>query len=281
MNPYSGKNIALNILIVEDERNLALLQKDCLEEAGHRAIITENGEKALELLDKEQINVVLLDQMLPAMAGAEVFARILHEGHDVCIIMITGRRDCCLAEQIVAYGAEDYIVKDNDLRYVEALPRIVERCWKQHEIKKENKRLKNENNLLRRCLTALLNSSSDYIFVMDKYNHITLASEGFMELTGLKNSDILGNTCFSVVHQKNKCIHDCPYQDTLKTGQTVTKTIHTPLFKHNVLATTIPIFNDENKIEQVIHIFKPIKLENEKTYDIRRKNLEVWQRYQH
>jgi PAS domain S-box-containing protein len=277
MNKYGGKNIALNILIVEDERSLALLHKDCLEEAGHRAIITDNGEKALELLDKEQINVVLLDQMLPAMAGAEVFARILHQGHDVCIIMITGRGDCYLAEQIVSYGAEDYIVKDNDLRYVEALPCIVERCWKQHEIKKENKRLKNETNLLRKCLNALLNSSSDYIFVMDRYNHIIMASGAFMKLTDLKNSDILGNTCFSVVHHKHKCIHNCPYQETLKTGQTVTRTIHSHLFKHNVLATTIPIFNDENKIEQVIHILKPIKIEKENNYDIRRKNLEVWQ----
>ena len=281
MKKYFDKNIALNILVVEDEKNLALLQKEYLEDAGHRVILTENGEKALQILEREQIHVVILDQMLPAMAGAEVFARILYKGHDVCMIMVTGKGDCCLADQIVAYGAEDYILKDKELRFVEDLPRIVERCWKQHEIKKENKRLKKAVNLLQSSLYALMNNTSDYIFVMDRYNHIIMANDSFMKLTGFKKGEILGHTCYSVVHQKDKCINNCPYQETLKTGKIVSNKVYSTLFKRDVFATTIPVFNEENKIEQVIHIFNPINSETENSYDIRRKNLEVWQRYQH
>lgn len=281
MKKYSGKNISLNILVVEDEKSLALLQKDCLEEAGHRVILTEKGEKALRILEQEQIHVVLLDQMLPAMAGAEVFARILYKGHDVCIIMVTGKGDSYLAEQIVAYGAEDYIVKDRELRFVEALPRIVERCWKQHEIKKENKQLKKSVSLLQNSLDALMNIIPDYVFVMDRHNHIIMANNAFAKTTGFKKGEIMGHTCYSLVHQKEKCIHNCPYQETLRTGKTATNTVYSSLFKRNVFATTIPVFNNENKIEQVIHIFKPINSETGNNYDIRRKDLEIWQQYKH
>lgn len=275
MKKYSGKNISLNILVVEDEKNLALLQKGYLEEAGHRVILTEKGEKALQLLEREKIHVVLLDQKLPAMAGAEVFARILYEGYDVCIVMVTGKDDCCLANQIVLYGAEDYIVKDRELRFVEALPRIVERCWKQHEIKKENKRLKKTVSLMQNSLDALMNNTPDYVFVMDRYNHIVMANDAFIKLTGFNKSELLGHTCYSVIHQKDKCIHNCPYQETLNTGKVVTKTVYSSLFKRDVFATTIPVFNDENNIEQIIHIFKPIKTETGNNYGLRRKDLEI------
>ena len=258
MAVYNLYNIALNVLIVEDDSNLALVQKRRLETDGHHVFIAESGEKALEIMSKEKIHVVLLDQKLPTMAGAEVFARIIHKGFDAAVVMITGKRDEKLAEQIVAFGAEDYVVKDISLSYINALPRIVLKSWKQHQLKRENKRLTSEIMLLKDTLVAFLNHIPDFVFIMDTNNRIIMANKAFYKALGVKKEDVVGQACYSFLHGRDTFVERCPYKETLKTKLPVSKVMFEPLFNTNMLMTTIPVFDYDGAIKQVIHYCKDL-----------------------
>lgn len=101
------------ILIVEDDKNIAQLVKYNLEKAGFdcRAMIT--GEDALDFLETEAVDLIILDIMLPKMDGLETCKRIKQEKRlaGIPIMMLTAKGE--EVDRIIGFelGADDYIVK--------------------------------------------------------------------------------------------------------------------------------------------------------------------------
>lgn len=102
-----------NILLVEDDKNISKLVKYNLEKAGYNCLAVVTGEDGFEILDKEKINLIILDVMLPKMDGFEVCRLIKQDDlySQIPIIMLTAR-----AEEIdrivgLELGADDYIAK--------------------------------------------------------------------------------------------------------------------------------------------------------------------------
>lgn len=98
------------ILVVEDEEKIMEVLKAFLESKGFIVISAENGKKALELFDRENITLVLLDLMLPELSGEEV-CRQLRRKSKVPIIMLTAKSDEGDLLQGLGIGADDYITK--------------------------------------------------------------------------------------------------------------------------------------------------------------------------
>ncbi|MBT0606818.1 response regulator transcription factor [Aequorivita echinoideorum] len=100
------------ILLVEDEHSVANLIIKGLEEDGYKIIHRVDGISAMELLDEEQINLVILDILLPKMNGLEVCRKIRELGYsDLPILMLTALGS---AENVVLgldSGADDYLSK--------------------------------------------------------------------------------------------------------------------------------------------------------------------------
>ena len=65
-----------HILVVDDDKNTRRLLKAVIENDGYRVSTAENGEQALEIMDKEVIELVVLDIMMPKMDGYE-FTKVL------------------------------------------------------------------------------------------------------------------------------------------------------------------------------------------------------------
>ncbi len=101
------------ILIVEDDKNISKLVKYNLEKAGFECTVTITGEEALGVLDKQSVDLIILDIMLPEMDGFEFCKRIKQDKKLSCIpvIMLTARGE--EVDRIVGFelGADDYIVK--------------------------------------------------------------------------------------------------------------------------------------------------------------------------
>ncbi|MBU4312612.1 MAG: response regulator transcription factor, partial [Candidatus Omnitrophica bacterium] len=101
------------ILIVEDDKNISKLVKYNLEKAGFECIVTITGEKALEVLDKEAIDLIILDIMLPEMDGFETCKQIKQDKKlsHIPIIMLTAKGE--EVDRLVGFelGADDYVVK--------------------------------------------------------------------------------------------------------------------------------------------------------------------------
>lgn len=99
------------ILLIEDEASIRKFTKIILEKQGFRVFIAETGEKGLELVNKENPVIVLLDIMLPGIDGFEVCKKIRNNFTDIGIIMLTARGQDSDKISGLNNGADDYLVK--------------------------------------------------------------------------------------------------------------------------------------------------------------------------
>ena len=89
----------INILVVDDEKEIADLIEIYLVSDGYKVFKAENAAQGLEILEKEEIHLVLLDIMMPGMNGLEMCKKI-RETNNIPIIMLG-----------LGTGADDYVVK--------------------------------------------------------------------------------------------------------------------------------------------------------------------------
>jgi DNA-binding response OmpR family regulator len=103
------------ILLVDDEDAVQKLLAFPLEQEGFRVLQARDGEEALESFEREQVDLVVLDLMLPAVDGLEVCRR-LRARSTVPIIMLTARDDELDKVVGLELGADDYITKPFSIR---------------------------------------------------------------------------------------------------------------------------------------------------------------------
>ena len=103
-----------HIMVVDDDKNARLYIRTVLESNGYLVSSAEDGEKALELLEKEKIDLVVLDIMMPVMDGYE-FTRILREGDsNLPILMVSAKQLPADKHKGFMVGTDDYITKPID-----------------------------------------------------------------------------------------------------------------------------------------------------------------------
>src|SRR5687767_6739075 len=88
-----NQNSAKHILVVEDERHLAMGIKFNLEDEGFRVTTVGNGPAALELLEENEpeVDLIILDIMLPGMSGYSVCEELRQRGSDVPVLILSAR----------------------------------------------------------------------------------------------------------------------------------------------------------------------------------------------
>jgi twitching motility protein PilT len=102
---------AANVLVVDDEPGCRRLAMACAERAGHRAREAASAAEALELLDAEAADLVVLDISMPGDDGL-VLARMIQERYpSTVIVMATATADFQAAAEAMRAGAVDYLVK--------------------------------------------------------------------------------------------------------------------------------------------------------------------------
>lgn len=99
-----------NILVVDDEVNVIESFKQLLED-DYKVLTASTGEEALEKVEKENLDIVLLDIRMPGMDGIEVLRRIEEMKENVDVIMVTAVNTMKTAIEAMKLGAYDYITK--------------------------------------------------------------------------------------------------------------------------------------------------------------------------
>ncbi|MDR1074253.1 MAG: sigma-54 dependent transcriptional regulator [Treponema sp.] len=100
-----------NILIVDDEAGIRKTLGLILEDEGYHALGAEDALVALDILMKEEVNVVFLDVLLPNMGGLEALEKIRDRHPDIEIVMISGHASVDMAVRAVKLGAFDFLEK--------------------------------------------------------------------------------------------------------------------------------------------------------------------------
>jgi DNA-binding response OmpR family regulator len=98
------------ILVVDDDENICRLLKMYLVNEGFKVLVANDGVKALEIVEKEKIDLIILDVMMPVMDGWDV-CRAVRRISAVPIIMLTARDMLDDKLQGFESGADDYMVK--------------------------------------------------------------------------------------------------------------------------------------------------------------------------
>ena len=99
-----------NILVIDDEKEIRDLLEINLKNEGYNVFKASNGEKALEILDKEEIHLMVLDIMMPGMDGLEVCRRV-REKYNIPILMLSAKTEDMDKIQGIMTGADDYVCK--------------------------------------------------------------------------------------------------------------------------------------------------------------------------
>ena len=107
------------IMVVDDDRNICELLRLYLAKEEFETVLAYDGRQALELFEREQPDLVLLDIMMPVLDGWET-CRALRESSRVPIIMLTARGETFDKVLGLELGADDYVVKPFDTKEVVA-----------------------------------------------------------------------------------------------------------------------------------------------------------------
>lgn len=141
--PEPEKSQPYSVLIVDDEPNIANALKRVFRHENYRVLTAVNGKEALEVLKKEECQLVISDFMMPMMNGAVLLRKIKDLYPEMIRIMITGHADTEAVMAAIKDGAVyKFILKpwnDDDLRVTVAL------ALEQYDLVKSNKELKKEN----------------------------------------------------------------------------------------------------------------------------------------
>ncbi len=130
------------ILVVDDERAMRELLAIVLRREGYEVLLAENGRSAIDLLEREPVDILISDIKMPDLSGVDVLRAAKRIDQDILGIMITAFASTETAVEAMRLGACDYLSKPFDIDLLKMKVRE----------KIENRQLKQENVLLKRTL---------------------------------------------------------------------------------------------------------------------------------
>ena len=104
----------VNILVADDDKNTRLLMKAILEGAGYRVFTAVDGQEAMDMLDREHVDLVVLDVMMPRMDGYAFTQTLRQGGSTLPILMVSAKQLPADKHRGFLVGTDDYITKPID-----------------------------------------------------------------------------------------------------------------------------------------------------------------------
>ncbi|MGD9722943.1 MAG: sigma-54-dependent transcriptional regulator [Pirellulales bacterium] len=129
----------VDLLLVDDDNEFRDALARRFARAGYRVQDAPSGEQALEMAERRQFNVVVLDMKMPGLLGIEVLERLKASNPECEVILLTGEGTIETAVRAMKLGAYDYLTKPFPLANLESL---VEKAYERGQLRKENVQLK-------------------------------------------------------------------------------------------------------------------------------------------
>jgi two-component system response regulator PilR (NtrC family) len=136
------RSTSARILVVDDERSMREMLQIVLRREGYEVLLAENGRAAIDLLEREPVDILISDIKMPDISGVDVLRAAKKIDQDILGIMITAFASTETAVEAMRLGACDYLSKPFDIDLLKMKVRE----------KIENRQLRQENLLLKRTL---------------------------------------------------------------------------------------------------------------------------------
>ena len=170
----------INVLVIDDTKNIRLLLTQCLKFEGYTVTTASNGTEALEILSHGSFDLIFLDVRIPELSGTEVLRQMRHMGIHSPVVMITAFGTVKNAVECTQLGAVAYLQKpftENKVKQVleEVLHFKPERSnldnilsLAEEQIK--SSRFSDAELLLKNSLSAFFLESKIYLLLSEVYN---------------------------------------------------------------------------------------------------------------
>ena len=170
------------VFIVDDDRGLVRLIDKELRREGFAVATANSAEQALEWLEDNRPDLMLLDLKLQHVEANEVIDKLKAQDRLVPFIIITGRGDERIAVEMMKRGALDYLVKD--ARFQELLPTVLQRALR--DIERDRKLVTTEEALRKESIltAAILDISGALVLVLDRQGRIVRFNRACQHLSG-------------------------------------------------------------------------------------------------
>ena len=186
------------ILVIDDDQTMRDGCSRILSKDGCIVITAENGQRGLDEIQtrSREIDVVLLDLMMPGVSGMEVLEQTIARNPDLLIIVITGYATVESAVEAMKKGAYDFIPKPftpDQLRIV--VRRALERRALQKEaefLRRERERSLRDISTEKSKIKTIIHSMGDGVLVCDQDGSIVLTNPAANRMLHLSGDDLLG-----------------------------------------------------------------------------------------
>lgn len=168
------------VLVVDDEKLIVKGVRFSLEQDGMEVDCAYDGEEALEKIQNNEYDIVLLDVMLPKLDGFQVCQQV-REFSDVPILMLTAKGDDMDKILGLEYGADDYITKPFNILEVKARIKAITRRTGKNAQKKKNDSVIKASDMT-------LDTDSKRLYIANKEINLTSKEFDVLELL-VKNPD--------------------------------------------------------------------------------------------
>jgi len=175
------------ILVIDDSADDQCLYQRAFKDFNgtFNLVMASSAEAGLSSTAKQKPDLILLDYNLPDMDGLSFMETLAeYTGTPIPIVMLTGEGSAAVAVEAMKHGADDYLVKDTEGRYLRLLPSVVGRVMDAHAQREQTLRLQRETEILLRRKQTLMHNSMDGIHVMDMQGNIMETNDAFCKMLG-------------------------------------------------------------------------------------------------
>ncbi len=295
------------IVVVDDDHLVAsFIAGKLLPRLGYNALVANDGKSALELIQRNNISLMLLDLELPDMTGLDLLRQLNQEGHHLPTIMITGHGSESVAIEAFRLGVMDYLSKPIDTG---ALIEALNRGLTQTRLRREKEQLTNQlkeqvswlTALVRvgRSITSSLETDEVLRRIVAAGVELTHAQEGFLALLDEGSNRLYLRAVKNIDMQKSETMrlavddsqvgavvrtgkpyrtYKSPDEPRLKvcTGYLVQSLIHVPVISHGKVIGVLSVDNpasaepfDEDDETRLLSLadYAAVALENAQLYE--------------
>ncbi len=223
------------ILLVDDEPNIRWTMSEFLKREGYEALVASDAESALAIFSENEIDVAVVDIILPRKSGIRLLEELHNRNPDLPIIMMTGEPNISQLPEIVRAGAYDFLTKPVTK---EVLLKSVARACEKKRLHDEKSGLEREvaqhagrlevaiaertAELVeaRNFLKTVLDSSTEYaIIVTDLKGRITLFNRGAELMLLREAGQVMGRPAWELICDdeqsalQNPLFQECPSEE--------------------------------------------------------------------
>lgn len=268
----------MNILIAEDDAVLRSMLCDFFRQRRYTVFAAANGLEAWDLLQRETIQIALIDWRLPEIDGKDLCLRIRSQPrtHYIYIVVMTGNIQSGGSLEARECGADDYIQKPFDIETLLSLIQSGERI-----IRLEERYIQLRDVLIesRNKFRSVLDALHEEILAVNPERDIVSVNQAFLKQRGVKYADVIGqsmlNDAFWFFDAALMNLIKTDVGNTFQTGKP-NRRIRTIDVRRDVPLVyeiqTIPIFNEDQEAIQVVILLRNVTEDHRRREEIIRLN---------